>query len=689
MRLGSFPSKRYWKWQSHWTPENRNYVAAVGKLWYKAKIAFAISSLEARARGSEDDDTPKPGPLLRDLLQAQYRARDETPYHLAIDHMPPLSKLYIKQGVERSHGSGASSPVIEVRSQTIFEAISRHRHMLVTADAGGGKSTLLTYISAQAAAWWLRDDESVTPGLEASPCGLSVPVRVSAQMLIGRSLPEAIAASVVGDLAEYMDNPAPSAEFFTHPPMADADWLVMIDGLDEIFDRHSRKRIISSLLKRAGKRTSGFRLLITSRPLPESDLYEFDLDVIAHYSLEALDEEKLTSYANAWFSSRLPNEAERKVSQFLEVVGRNNLAPVVAMPLLATIALILFEQSDILHPTLPTGRSGLYSEFLNYLLYAREGAIETRAVLQRQLFSYPHGLNIAEWLYDNLMYLLEHVAYEFLVGGNEPIPAIAKNWAKRSSPYTLDFIPGFEQTVFRLLLSTGIIVQRTVGVGFSHRSFAEYLAAGQISQQLPRHQIADIEDDFLETIFQLDDDSCALFAIGRWWAQTSIDISPLIYRLVEEDLDSTLFAAAIIAFEVRAGSAAEERLADSLSKFTRESSPDNWLEPLSSLALLPNRWYVRAGLSRIAQSKANLGIVRVAAARKLADLGDQDHGIQILKEIGNFRASTPDLEASWFEASLGLQDNTRRLELGDIDDDDFYASMPSGALVRRNYSEVL
>jgi hypothetical protein len=149
-----------------------------------------------------------------------------------------------------------------------------------------------------------------------------------------------------------------------------------------------------------------------------------------------------------------------------------------------------------------------------------------------------------------------------------------------------------------------------------------------------------------------------------------------------EDLDSTLFAAAIIAFEVRAGSAAEERLADSLSKFTRESSPDNWLEPLSSLALLPNRWYVRAGLSRIAQSKANLGIVRVAAARKLADLGDQDHGIQILKEIGNFRASTPDLEASWFEASLGLQDNTRRLELGDIDDDDFYASMPSGALVR-------
>ena len=654
----------------------------MSKLWYAAKVAWATASLENRTRTAERNGRPTPGPLLRDLLQAQYRARDETPYHLGIDDMPPLSKLYIHQGVERSRVTVASNPVIAVRSQTIFEAICSHRHILISADAGGGKCTLLTHIAAQSAAWgW--EITNHRPQIRIRPHGgLSVFVPVSAQMLAaGRSLPEAIAASVVSDLAEFMDGPAPSPDFFTQPPVTDSDWLVMVDGLDEIFDRHSRERIISSLMKRARHRTSQVRLLITSRPLPEPELHELDPEVIALFSLELMEGEKLASYAHAWFDSRMPDEAERKVPQFLAAVGENNLEPVVAIPLLATIALILFEQADMLRPTLPTGRSGLYSEFLNYLLYARKGAADTPAALQRQLVAYPHGPGIAEWLYDNLSSLLEHVAYEFLAEQSRVIAEVATRWVRQNSPYAVNFIPSIDQTISRLLLSTGIIVQRNTVISFSHRSFAEYLAAGRISQRLPPSLVPDKIDEFLKAAFQLHDDSCALFAIGRWWATTAVDISPIICRLVEDDLDSTLFAAAIITFEVRAGNAAEKSVADALAQLTKDSSPDNWWEPLRSLALLPNRWYVRAGLRRLAENKANSGIIRIAAARKLADLGDRNNAIQALRRIAEFRESTPDVEVSWFEASLEEKDNIRRLELGDIDDDDLDTATPAGSRV--------
>jgi len=189
-------------------------------------IAMANAEIRAEKSSLRAQFATYPPQLLA-LWKAQYRARDLMPYRSLAGDAPLLSTLYIEQAVEGKTKEYRSSP----RPQSIAEALAIHRHILIIGDPGSGKSTSLYQLAAQAAAWWTGNTSKPILDPSDAPSGLTVPVRVSAQALIGNSLSYAIKKSVMEDLAEYLDLPVLSADIFAQEPLPSIPWLIMIDGI--------------------------------------------------------------------------------------------------------------------------------------------------------------------------------------------------------------------------------------------------------------------------------------------------------------------------------------------------------------------------------------------------------------------------------------------------------------------------
>lgn len=660
-------------------------LVTVHQLWSTAKIAWAKKQL-AEGRGAALHTTheglPTPSPLLRHLLGAQRRARDDLPYRLLTERIPPLSILYVRQNIQHAattrtpHGvaeAGSQTPR-STRSQPLNSALASHRHLVVTAAAGGGKSTLLYQLAAEAAQWWLRETAAEDTDPDDSPSGMTVPVRVPAQALIGKPLADAIAASVLDDLAEYLDLPTPSPEMFAQPPMPNVHWLVMVDGLDEILDSPSRAKVINSISSRSVEQRGPFRFLIVSRPLPQGGIRYFDPEIFDHYTLEEFDDDQLENYARAWFEARSPDTANSRVEHFLNLIKHHNLQPIAALPLLATIALLVFEQTDPEGPTLPAGRAGLYAEFLNYLLNVRQETAQTRIALQRQLSPFAYGLKIAEWTHDNLVQLLEDVATRYLHGDRQPLAQLATDWVEHTCPYSTEAIPDWPQKLSQVLLSAGLIIRQSSGLEFLHRSFAEYLAAGPIARRLPDIFSRASARTLARSNLLLSNRSRSLFALGRWRnSRKGRNLNYFIQELLVSGPDHILFAADVITFEARVESDLEGQIADSLSLLAR-ATIDEWHGPLSTLAALPNREIARTRLSALAQNAAHLAVMRIRAARLVGDLGDRRSSVEILTLMGNANPHPSvfvedDIEK--FILPKRTENFMRRLQLGEVESQDY------------------
>lgn len=668
-------------------------LETVRRLWHESKIAWKRAELLAKARptmGQEASERfPVPGPRLLDLLQSQYRARESLPYRLLTERIPPLSKLYIRQDVQQSGATGLGGGTAKltpgaysVRSSSISEALVTHRHLLISAEPGGGKSTLLYYLAAQSAAWWLDVGRRTSTNDIPPPSGMTVPVRVSAKSLAGNSLPSAMAASVIEDLAEYMDGPEPSSDLFALPPMPDVEWLVMVDGVDEILEGSSRTRVINALASRLeSKGDAGFRFLIVSRPLPSADVASLDKESVGRYTLEKFDDNHLKTFVCDWFHARASANAEIGATQFLALIDRSHLQSVVALPLLATIALIVYEQSADSKSALPVGRAALYSEFVHYLLHVRQGTLHTRSALRKQLGPYAYGENLADWIYDHLSSLLESVADEYLsAGGGLALSDLAVQWIQDRSPYPLDSVPDWKRILAHLLCSTGLLIERVGGLDFLHRSFAEYLAAGPLAQSMPNIISADTVRNVSASPFFPYVRSRALFALGRWVnARKGRDATDLVRQLIDGDQGDVLLAAEIITFEVRATSDLEDEVADSLSRLAKSSILEDWAPFVAALAALPTRDIAVRNLRLLAQGAGSLPLMRIRAASLMADLGDRDSSVDILVGIATVRPrryrDEYDDDENYSSVPASIQDLRRRWELGEVDDDDLDNSL--------------
>ncbi|MEU3252443.1 trypsin-like peptidase domain-containing protein [Streptomyces sp. NPDC006997] len=389
-----------------------------------------------------------PGPALRDYLAAARDGADEHPYASLLTDVGdvPLSRVYVRQEASKPGGEAAARSA--EREETAAESVlESDRHVLYTGGAGSGKSSLLRHVTLTAATAWLEDPGQAPPYL---------PVRVTADQLLDLPFPEAVAAAVARDLPGLRRSLP--ADVFTGAPLPSVDWLVCVDGLDEVLDPEARREVIKRLQRWA--REPYLRFVVASRSLLHADMDR--LSALRRYALLPLGDEEISGVALAWFTALKVPDAERRATELVAEVRHGRLGEVSRNPLTLTMICVVAALSE-----LPRNPAKLYGRFVGIL--REKGAQRLSRTAER-------GHGITPDLLDRMHEVLRLVAEQRQGGDARPLlDQVLEQLAPEAPPRDL---------VLRALTFTGLVTQRGGELAFPHQTVQEYLAGCATAERL-------------------------------------------------------------------------------------------------------------------------------------------------------------------------------------------------------------
>lgn len=402
------------------------------------------------------------------LMRAQILMAEQLPYQLRGARTPSLSTVYVRQDLGTGgdelttdearprpmvdgHGQlvdGAATPRVRTSvrppSRTVREALDSDDHLVITGGPGQGKSTLTLRLAADLALAW----SGAGTGQMAERV---VPLRLPARALAARlDIPfaEALTASVHAEYNLRLKC-AIAPEHF-EDRVSGCRWLLLVDGLDEVTSPADRDDLVHAL---AGWADSDevYRIVLTTRPIEGGVLAPLQRIGAVRYELQPFDEEALRMFAESWFS-----DDGNAATNFLRQIRKAYLDELVRVPLLATIAAIIFEQRRA-HP-LPDNQYELYEAYLKYL---RAGHDRHSSPLDAHREP-----------------LLEHLGLVRVEADTSLLNA-ARTWAA-------EHVPGdWQDDLVRFLTAVGPFSLRADEIQFLHHSFADHLAATAKARSLP------------------------------------------------------------------------------------------------------------------------------------------------------------------------------------------------------------
>ncbi len=377
-------------------------------------------------------------------------------------HAPPLSEIRVRERI-----STATTPDDDRRILvSADDLLARHAHALILGSAGSGKSTVVAVMVREAA--------------RRASAGHSRQMAVAclATDLIDLHLADALATATLRDHGVHI-----SAAMFDRPPMPGGTWQVFVDGVDEVIESSARDRILWRLHGLLGNEVRIHRIIVTSRPLPATELTDLQRPGVEEYELRPFGSADLNQFAQRWFAARLPSdpaEANRKTTLFLNRLAGARLGPVVRVPLLAMLAAMVFEQAD--SQALPTTRTQLYECFVDRLMNGRHELSLARGALVTALKSRGlAGNKVVDWFdadFDQIVgRLLEALGAATFDDPAANLLTVALDWLDSHAPHPLTtLLPGARQDVEGILRATGLLSPRQGRLSFSHQSFADFFA---------------------------------------------------------------------------------------------------------------------------------------------------------------------------------------------------------------------
>lgn len=413
---------------------------------------------------------------VKDLLWAQEQAADLLPYQLPGARRPSLGTVYVRQdvgsGLDEAPADQPSTPKLDGHGQLVEApaaptavrvavrppskpmraVLDNDEHLVITGGPGQGKSTLTLRLTADVAkAWSNRDDGHAPIGEPVLP--LRIPARVLAAHL-GLSISQTLASSASTEYGHYLSGPLEPA-LFAHR-VAGCRWLLLIDALDEVADGESRARIVHTLAAWACK--DAYRVILTTRPAEGGTLAPLQRAGAARYELLPFDEDALRKFADHWF------EDEDQARTFLLQIRDAHLSELVAVPLLATIAAIVFDQHG--NRPLPGNKYHLYESYLAFIRSSRP---------------------VPQTFERHRTALVEHLG-GIRLRSDIPLTAAVRDWAADRPD------AGTEDELITHLTAAGPFIPRGGDLAFLHHSFAEHVAATADARDLtgefdPEHPV--------------------------------------------------------------------------------------------------------------------------------------------------------------------------------------------------------
>jgi len=572
--------------------ETGRVVGMVNEYWEGAPLEWATTSETLHQVYPEIPLYPPQA--VEDYLEDVRRYCAELPYRTLHDIRPPrtLDEVYVplqaRPQMRPDRRATASSYPTE--GPLSISDVMRQRdppHILILGEPGAGKSTLLRQLAQRA---WDRPHEV---GLDAPHLPLLIPLRRLAAQEAG-SLEERLRRAVTGELVPKRDLPE---DFFTRwPQQTDANWLLLLDGLDEV--PAERRPRLTAWLRRVLPTLGPVRIVVTSRPSGYSP-GELDERTFGHYDLLPFTPEQTRAFASRWFGEG--------AEKFLEEFARVRAGALGGTPLLLTIAAKVYGERG----ALPGRRSALYDQFVDIWLEEAKGRGLSAELGERVSRVAKFGLAQLALAMTERPWLtprdLERVATAYL-----------RDALRLSDDEAEAEGPRFVEVMAR---RSGVFTRRGEACDFIHPTFREYLAAWALVRACRKDGGYDLERAWERAVSRWGEErwrEVALFALS-FLSDAGQDVTPLVRRIWLKGKEGLRFAGTVLAEGVPVGEGLSDSIIDALLARAREAIFVDW--PISILGEL--RGYPRAGdgLLALARDERVNGWVRERAAGALGKLG--------------------------------------------------------------------
>ncbi len=372
--------------------------------------------------------------------------------------------------MREAHFAHESNRVLspEQTLQRAFFGASTTRLLLILGDPGSGKTTLLKYY----AMCCLDQSGRKQLGLPQPLLPIFVPLRkIDPQKTFCEALSEAVS---------NRNHPIPPEAF---KPWLERGSLVLLDGLDELSTVAQRQQACKWIDEAvAAYRAS--RFIVTSRFTGYRASDDVELRT-PHKRGEVLDLDSAQqeAFLKKWFAAAYreseetasANKAEQArqvanaVRDYLQQPENESLRKLAGTPVLLQIMAILWKE----YGTLVSGRAGLYEKCTDYLLDRRDRVRDLPPPLPAEQ---------AKIVLRPLALFMQETLKTHDIGAEELAARIER---------TLEEVkPGLKPETFIEHLRDRAALLKAFGDNryvFSHNSFREFLAAGELAEQIKRN----------------------------------------------------------------------------------------------------------------------------------------------------------------------------------------------------------
>ena len=376
---------------------------------------------------------------------------------------------------------------------TATEAVAHGRRLVILGQPGGGKSTLVNYVTAQLAQ---RRRDGVTTATSNWPADYApLPVRIILRRFADwmSKNERKGAAGDVWEYLQYLLGRWGCTDSFTglREALISEGGLFFFDGLDEIRDEKSRRSIIKGAIAQFAATEDQCQIVVTSRPYAyDNPQWQLPQDQFVVVRLAPFAQEQIEAFNNAWYSQVMgprrdwsQEQCQKRASRLTRTIfARAHLRRLAASPLLLT--LIAQVDSSGAEAMLPRNRADLYKQTVDLLLARWENRIQLdddpgEDVPDHEIL-FLDGLPTQE-LHD----ILAKLAYEGHQQQSQQqdnaeagIPVeIAYDTLRNALLLRFDSVTQVEKIILYIQHRTGLLVDKGEKVfTFPHRTYQEYLA---------------------------------------------------------------------------------------------------------------------------------------------------------------------------------------------------------------------
>jgi hypothetical protein len=463
----------------------------------RARVKWSAIDLSALAApGAVDADVTI---RLADVFVPQLARRSRPVVSLPRDYLEKQGLDPAAEAERAAQIAGTWERLVPV-SALELAAECGQRHLVLLGDPGAGKSALARYVLLQ-----LLDDTPTAGSPLAALTGY-VPFLIELRDYVARE-----AEGRCTDLLSYLAYGGRELGFgfdegALNHRLGQQPSLLIIDGLDEIFDPQRRRLMVDQIIGLVW-RFPKLRLLITSRVAGFDD-HPFRMPEFAIATLIDLTAEQIEGFAKAWFAivfSGDPDAANRARGDLLDAVQRSpQLHAIAGNPMILTIMATVAR-----HRRLGRSRTALYTQALELLCYNWD---------YKRGLGLPPDSPLIDLQADDTLLMLRRIAWRM-----QEVPDGLRANAIGETALREVILNFFEhdwrfdhpkagraagEMLRRLEERNWVLTLRGPALyGFVHRTFLEYLCALELTERFKAQQLDVDQVISLYVLPRLDDDT--------------------------------------------------------------------------------------------------------------------------------------------------------------------------------------